>query len=183
MAGAGDEALVQKLGAEGLSQREIARRTGIPRTTIQNILKRSAQMSASAMSESTLGVHIDVPAMRSKGTPEIHRNTQPMSSGDVPPVHSGVSPVLVKGVPEVHIDIQLLRDLNALWPDLQDLVAEWRARKAIRRGSHDGSRDTQLKTYHVERRHIERIAAYANEAGLSQGEVLNEAIRQFFEGK
>jgi hypothetical protein len=183
MARAGDEALVQKLGAEGLSQREIARRTGIPRTRVQDILKRSAQMSASAMSESTLGVHVDVPAVRSKGTPEIHRNTQPINSQDVPAVHSDVSQVLVKSIPEVHIDIQLLRDLNALWPDLQDLVAEWRARKAIRRGPYEASRETQLKTYHVEKRHIDRIAAYAKEVGLKQSEVINEAIRRFFEGQ
>jgi len=183
MARAGDEALVQQLRAKGLSQREIARQTGIPRTTVQDILKRSAQTLTSAIPESTLDVHANVPAMRSKDTPEIHRNTRPVNSGDVPAIHSSVSQVLVKGVPEVHIDIQLLKELGALWPDLQDLVAEWRARKAIRHGPHDGSRDTQLKTYHVERRHIERIAAYAKEAGLSQGEVLNEAIRQFFEGK
>jgi hypothetical protein len=96
-------------------------------------------------------------------------------------VHPGVSPVLLKGVPEVHIDIQLLQELGALWPDLQDLVAEWRARKAIRRGPYDASRETQLKTYHVEKRHIDRIATYAKEMGLKQSEVVNEAFRQFFE--
>jgi hypothetical protein len=180
---ASDEALVQKLRAEGLSQREIARQTGIPRTTVQDLLKRSAQMPASAISESTLNVHADVPAVQSKCTPEIHRNIQPASSGEVPAVHPGVSQVLVKGVPEVHIDIQLLKELNAVWPDLQDLVAEWRTRKAMRRGPYDTSRDTQLKTYHVEKRHIDRIATYAKEVGLKQSEVVNEAFRQFFEGR
>jgi hypothetical protein len=91
--------------------------------------------------------------------------------------------VLVKGVPEVHIDIQLLKELGTLWPDLQDLVAEWRARKAIRHGPREASRETQLKTYHVEKRHINRIAAYAKETGLKQSEVINEAIRRFFEGQ
>jgi predicted urease superfamily metal-dependent hydrolase len=63
------------------------------------------------------------------------------------------------------------------------LVAEWRARKAIRRGPYDASRETQLKIYHVEKRHIDRIATYAKEMGLKQSEVVNEAFRQFFEGK
>jgi hypothetical protein len=183
MARAGGEARVRKLQAEGLSQREIARQTGIPRTTVQDILKRSAQAPASATPESTPDIHIDVPAVHSSGTPKVHRNTRPVSSTDVPAVHSGVSPVLVTGVPEVHIDIQLLQELGALWPDLQDLVAEWRARKAIRRGPYDASRETQLKTYHVEKRHIDRIATYAKEMGLKQSEVVNEAFRQFFEGK
>jgi transcriptional regulator with XRE-family HTH domain len=182
MARTGDETLVQKLRAEGFSQREIARRMGIPRTTVQDILKRSAQMPA-AVSESTLDVHADVPAVRSKGTPERHRKIQPESSGDVQAVHRDVSQVLVRGVPEVHIDIQLLKELNAVWPDLQDLVAEWRARKAIRRGPHEVSRETQLKTYHVEKRHIDHIATYAKEMGLKQSEVVNEAFRQFFAGK
>jgi hypothetical protein len=146
MVRAGDEARVRKLQAEGLSQREIERRTGISRRTIQRMLQRSAQAPASAVA-----------------------------------VHPGVSPVLLKGVPEVHIDIQLLQELGALWPDLQDLVAEWRARKAIRRGPYDASRETQLKTYHVEKRHIDRIATYAKEMGLKQSEVVNEAFRQFFE--
>jgi hypothetical protein len=183
MARAGDEARVRKLLADGLSQREIARQTGIPRTTVQDILKRAAQTPTSALSESTPDVHVDVPVVRSKGTPKIHQNTRSARSGNVPAVHSGVSPVLVKGVPEVHIDIQLLQELGALWPDLQNLVAEWRARKAIRRGPYDASRDTQLKTYHVEKRHIDRIATYAKEMGLKQSEVVNEAFRQFFEGK
>jgi transcriptional regulator with XRE-family HTH domain len=183
MARAGDEARVRKLQADGLSQREIARQTGIPRTTVQDILKRAAKLPASALSESTPDVHVDVPAVRAKGTPKIHRNTRPVSSADVPAVHSGVSPVLVKGVPEVHIDIQLLQELGALWPDLQDLVAEWRVRKAMRRGPYDASRETQLKTYHVEKRHIDRIATYTKEVGLKQSEVVNEAFRQFFEGK
>src|SRR5919197_5456538 len=181
MARAGDEARVRKLQADGLSQREIARQTGIPRTTVQEILKRAAQMPASAPSESIPDVHVDVPAVRSKDTPKIHRHTRPANSGDVPAVHPGVSRVLVQGVPEVHIDIQLLQELGALWPDLQNLVAEWRARKAIRRGPHEGSRDTQLKTYHVETRHIARIATYAKEMGLKQSEVVNEAFRQFLE--
>jgi Homeodomain-like domain len=183
MSGAGDEALVQKLGAEGVSQREIARRTGIPRTTVQDILKRSAQMPASSMSQSTPDVHADVPAVRSIVTPKVHRNTQPVDPNDVPAIHPGVSTVLVKGVPEVHIDIQLLKELGTLWPDLQDLVAEWRARKAIRHGPREASRETQLKTYHVEKRHINRIAAYAKETGLKQSEVINEAIRRFFESQ
>jgi hypothetical protein len=182
MARTGDEMLVQQLGAEGLSQREIARRTGIPRTTVQDILKRSAQLP-SAISECARDIHADIPAVRSKGTSVIHRKIQPASSGDVPAVHRGVSQVLVKGVPEVHIDVQLLKELNAVWPDLQDLVAEWRARKAMWCGPCDSSRETQLKTYHVEKRHIDRIATYAKDVGLKQREVVNEAFQQFFEGK
>lgn len=98
-------------------------------------------------------------------------------------IYSGVSAVLVKGVPEVHIDILLLERLGALWPNLQNLVAEWRARKAIRRGPYEVSRDTQLQTYHVEKRHSDHMATYAKAVGVKQSEGVNEAFRQFFEGK
>src|SRR5262247_1903814 len=82
MARVDDEARARKLRAEGLSQREIARQTGIPRTTVQDILKRSAQLPASAPSESTPDVHVGVPTMHAKGTPKIHQNTRPARSGD-----------------------------------------------------------------------------------------------------
>jgi DNA-binding transcriptional regulator LsrR (DeoR family) len=108
-----------------------------------------------------------------QGSAQVTPSTSP--SVDTPPVHRDISEPLSES-PQ-------LQELVAMWPDLTAMVGEWRARKAVRREQGDASRETRLKTYHVEKRHIERIAAYAKEAGLSQSEVLNEAIRQFFEGR
>jgi len=101
----------------------------------------------------------------------------------VPKVHLDTSQALLAGTSEIHLDIPMLRELVALWPDLAKMVEEWRARKAVRREQGDASRETRLKTYHVEKRHINRIATHAKDVGLSQSDVVNEAFRQFFEGR
>ena len=97
-------------------------------------------------------------------------------------IYSGVSAVLVKGVPEVHLDLLRLERWGALWPNRQHRVAEWRARKAIRRGPYEVSRDTQLKTDHVEKRPSDHMATYATAVGWKQREGVHEAFRQFCEG-
>jgi hypothetical protein len=181
-----DEHRVWKLHTQGLSQREIARQAKIPRTRVQNILKRLAQGSAQVTPSTSPSVdappvHHDISGASSESSPPIYEGVPQTALVSVPKVHLDTSQTLSTDISEVHLDIPLLRELVALWPDLAKMVEEWRARKAVRRGQADGSRETRLKTYHVEKRHIEQIAAYAKGAGLSQSEVVNEAFRRFFE--
>jgi hypothetical protein len=181
-----DERRVWELHVQGISQREIARQTGIPRTTVQSILKRLPQASTQVMSSAS--PPIDKPLVQSATSEipsgkisQVYEGVPQVALMSIPKVHHDTSPLLSAGTSEVHLDVPLLRELGTMWPDLTTMVGEWRARKAIRHREGGSSRATQLKTYHVEKRHIDRIAMYAKEVGLSQSDIVNEAIRRFFE--
>jgi hypothetical protein len=61
-----DTAALQHLLTEGLSQREIARRLGIPRSTLQDYLKR----------QQVVPVHRGTPTLLPRGGPEVDRRPQ-----------------------------------------------------------------------------------------------------------
>jgi hypothetical protein len=56
-----DDVALRRLLAEGLSQREIARRLGVPRTTLQDYLKR----------QQVVPVHRGTPTLLTRGPPEV----------------------------------------------------------------------------------------------------------------
>jgi hypothetical protein len=183
-----DEQRVWELQAQGIPQREIARQTGIPRTTVQGILKRlprertSVISSASPPTDTSL-VQSGTSEIPPRSVSQVDKGVPQVALVSIPMVHHDTSPWLSSGTSEVYLDIPLLRELGVIWPDLATMIEEWRARKAIRHKDGDRSRATQLKTYHIEKRHIDRIAMYAKEVGLSQSDVVNEAIRRFFESR
>jgi transcriptional regulator with XRE-family HTH domain len=61
-----DDAALRRLLAEGLSQREIARRLGVPRTTLQDHLKR----------QQVVPVHRGTPTLLTRGPPEVDLSPQ-----------------------------------------------------------------------------------------------------------
>jgi len=67
--------------------------------------------------------------------------------------------------------------------DLQELVMWWQERKATLLQTNDASRETERTTFHVERRWIEAIRRQADLDHLTITQVVNEAFRQYFEGK
>jgi DNA-binding Lrp family transcriptional regulator len=134
-----DEEL-QRLVSEGVSQREIARRTGFPRATLQNRLKR-------------LQVY------------EVHR---------------GTPSILPRRTPAVDLRLHTPADLDAIKVDLLEVVEWWRARK-MRRVDPRRPRTTQRQTWHVDVRWIEAVKEAADVEGVPQAEIIDRALRQYFE--
>jgi transposase len=136
-----DETLRQLMG-QRLSQREISRQTGIPRTTLQARLKRL----------------------------EVH------------PVHHGTPTVIPRGGPEIDLRPQTPAELDAITADLLEVVDWWRTRK-LRRVDPRRLRTTRRQTWHVDIELVERVKEAADAEGVSQAEILDRALRQYFEGR
>ena len=100
-------------------------------------------------------------------------------------VHRGTSVVMprrVPGPPQVHYLSEILMEIEAIKTDLLEVVHWWRARK-MRRVDLGGPRNTQCWTVHVDKRWIEAVKEMAEAEGVSQAEVVDRALRQFFEGR
>ena len=67
--------------------------------------------------------------------------------------------------------------------DLAEMLAWWRERKQLTETSHDPERETERKTYHVEKRHIAAIERAADFERVSITEIVNRAFRHYFAGK
>jgi hypothetical protein len=67
--------------------------------------------------------------------------------------------------------------------DLQEIVGWWRARQAALHHAQNASRQTERATFHVEQRWVAAIHRQADLDHLSITQVVNEAFRQYFEGK
>ena len=145
MAGVVDLYQVQILLSQGLSQREIARRLGIPRTTLQDHLKRTQA--------------VDIRRGNTLILPQ-----------------RGPRPPQVYPVPETPAA------LEGVAADLLEVAQWWRTRK-LQRVSPGPPRDTQRQTWHVDKQWIERVKEMAEVGGVSQAEIVNRALRQFFEGR
>ena len=127
-----DEHHLQELLEQGLSEREIARQTNIPRTTLQ---RRIAKLNIQS------------------------------------------TPI---GTPQC---VPIAAELAASWDDLQEMIVWWRERKQLAQTSSDPERETERKTYHVERRHIDAIERAADLERVSITEIVNRAFQHFFAGR
>jgi hypothetical protein len=71
-------------------------------------------------------------------------------------------------------------ELDAVKSDFWEMITWWRDRK-LKAVQARTPRDTQRQTYHVERRYIELIKHEAETEGVSITEVVNRALRMYFE--
>jgi hypothetical protein len=71
-------------------------------------------------------------------------------------------------------------ELDAVKSDFWEMITWWRDRK-LKAVQASTPRDTQRQTYHVERRYIELIKHEAETEGVSITEVVNRALRMYFE--
>lgn len=149
-----DERRLRKLLAQGVSQQEIARQLGIPRSILQGILQRLHAPE----------VYQDPPVLTAKGPPAINEST-PLSQVESP-LPGQLSPLTAE-------------ELSAAREDLWELITWWRLRKQqVHRGT---PRETQCYTSHVEKQWIERIKQEAEAEGTTIAEIVNRAFRQYFE--
>jgi hypothetical protein len=73
-------------------------------------------------------------------------------------------------------------EIDAVKSDFWEMITWWRDRK-LKAVQASTPRDTQRQTYHVERRYIELIKYEAETEGVSITEVVNRALRAYFERK
>jgi hypothetical protein len=165
-----DDAQLRALAAEGLSKAEMARRLGVPRPTLVDRMQklgletRTTYVAPDGMPE----VHNSTP----EGTPEVYQGTLECTPG----VHQGIPIIPPEG--DHGIALEMLTDLL---PDLQELAQWWRSR---REALQDGEpRKTERVTFHVEQRWIAAIRQQADQDGTSITHVVNQAFRQFFQGR
>ncbi len=71
-------------------------------------------------------------------------------------------------------------ELEAVKADFWEMITWWRDWK-LKAVQASIPRDTQRQTYHVERRYIELIKHEAETEGMSITEVVNRALRMYFE--
>jgi hypothetical protein len=144
---------VQALLTQGLSQREIARRLSIPRST-PAIPPQTAPTGA-GFPDSGSGDR-DAPAAAWMA---VHRRSTEST---------GAPPELVS----------LLSDL----PALQEVAQWWRERK-LQRVSPSGPKATERWTIHVERQWIDHVKEEAETLGIPIMTIVNRAFEHYFEGR
>jgi hypothetical protein len=71
-------------------------------------------------------------------------------------------------------------ELDAVKSDFWEMIQWWRDRR-LKQVHKSVPRDLQRQTYHVERRYIELIKHEAETEGVSITEVVNRALRAYFE--
>jgi hypothetical protein len=148
-----DQKRLRKLLAEGKSQREIAQAFKIPRTSLQRIIK-----------------NLDTP---SPPSPDASPTTKtPAATSSIPFVST----------PMIDTGTLAPAELEAVRSDFWEMIRWWRDRK-IKLVNKGRPRETTRATYHVERRFVELIREEAEAEGISITEVVNRALRAYFEGK
>jgi hypothetical protein len=91
-----------------------------------------------------------------------------------------LSPVPTISPPVVDTSTLSPAELDAVKSDFWEMITWWRDRK-LKVIQASTPRDTQRQTYHVERRYIELIKHEAETEGVSITEVVNRALRMYFE--
>jgi transcriptional regulator with XRE-family HTH domain len=148
-----DERRLRQLLARGVSQQEIARQLGIPRSILQGLLERLHAPE----------VYQVPPVLTAKGRPAINESTLPSQVESLAP--GQVSPLTAE-------------ELSAAREDLWELIIWWRLRKQqVHRST---PRETQRYTSYVEKQWIERIKQEAEAESTTIAEIVNRAFRQYF---
>ncbi len=93
---------------------------------------------------------------------------------------SPLSPVPAVSPPMVDTSTLSPAELEAVKSDFWEMIQWWRDRK-MKQVHKSVPRDLQRQTYHVERRYIELIKHEAEMEGVSITEVVNRALRMYFE--
>ena len=132
---------LQELIDQKLSQREIANRTGIPRSTLR-------------------------------------RRLHALST---PQVNMGLPHASDECVPEVHHGTHAPAEITAVWDEMQEILAWWRARKRALETDADTGQETHRQTYHVQKRYIEAIKRASDMERVSIAEIVNRAFKEFFD--
>jgi hypothetical protein len=173
-----------RLKAQGLTERAIARELDIPWTSFWRELQRREAQPAEAHQGTPAAdqarhtpAHPSTPAVRQRhtrahlGTPATHPTR----------VHPGTPAEPPAGVhPSPPLPPELVRML-ALLPDLEALVARERDRQRLLSTPLGIPRHTVKKTYVVEQLYVDLIERYAQAEGLELKAVLNLALHEFFE--
>jgi hypothetical protein len=166
MARAIDWAQYDTLKAQGLADREIARRWEIPWSTFQRERQRHTQ------------AHPSTPAVRQRhtrahlGTPVTHptRVHHGTPAEQPTPAHPGTP------MPD-----ELAGRLLSLLPDLEAMVARERDRQRLLSTPIGTPRHTIKKTYVVDTLYVDLIERYAQAEGVELKDVVNLAFHEFCE--
>jgi hypothetical protein len=154
------------LKAQGLSDREIARRFEIPWTSFYRAKQRYTAAHPSPPEPQSTTVHPSTPARQRRHTP-VHPGT---------PNH--------KPTP-VHLSTPLSNDvavrLLSMLPDLEVIVARERDRQRLLSTPIGTPRHTAKKTYVVDTLYVDLIERYAQAEGVELKDVVNLAFHEFFE--
>jgi hypothetical protein len=165
MARALDWMQYDRLKAEGLADREIARRWAMPWSTFC----REKQRRQEAPADGAPPAHRGTPLVNSRST-RAHRGTPTLPSREPTPVHSGTP------LP----DEAALRLLSLL-PDLEVIVAREHDRQRLLSTPIGTPRHTVKKTYVVDTLYVDLIERYAQAEGAELKDVVNLAFHEFFE--
>ena len=141
-------------------------------------------------------------ASHAEGAPEDHPGMPPLYVHPGIPDESEESPVGAEGIEGVHEEIpalpltglqegphgppgagltpELIEALTTSWPELQRMLAWWRARQ---QHSEEPPGKLARVTYHVAPKWIEAVKHEADVTGESYAAVVNRAFAQYFAGK
>src|SRR5262249_52417163 len=110
-----------------------------------------------------------------------------VGSEDIAEVHRGVPSLPLTGIPEgdsgppvEHLSPPLAEALTAAWPELQQMLEWWPAR---RQQQHEPTEKLERVTYHVAPRWIAAVKREADLTGESYAAIVNRALAQYFAGK
>lgn len=97
-------------------------------------------------------------------------------------------PMFTIGTHDVHTDKTMStsgihQKLDGMVDDLSEIVTWWQERKATLQTSQDDSRETRRVTFFVEKRWEDMIRRQSDIDGLTYTQIVNEAFKQYFEGK
>ena len=203
----------EELKAQGLSQRAIAERMGMPEATLRNNLKVLAQAVAQTVGE---GIPTEDQGLPSQKNPEVHLGTRegdprgtPGGDPSIPPlyVHPGIpddgkeSPVDAEDIEGVHESIPALSlasmhetvqgpSVAGLSPQLVEALTEaWPDLVHMldwwraRQHAQESPEKLTRTTWHVAPRWVEAVRREADLTGESYAAVVNRAFATYFQGK
>jgi hypothetical protein len=174
MARAIDWSHYDRLKAQGLADREIARRWEIPWSTFHRETKKRESLPA----HEPTAVHRGTPTRQQRhtrahlGTPGTHPTR----------VHRGTpAQQPTQAHPGVPMPNDLAARLLSLLPDLEAMVTRERDRQRLLSTPIGTPRHTVKKTYVVDTLYVDLIERYAGTEGLELKDVVNLALHEFFE--
>ena len=159
-----DDSQLRSLVAEGLSPTEIAKRLGLPRSTVRERLQKL-----------DLAPPPGIPAA--------------VSTDGIPHVYNAMLLTMIPALQEMVTwwqEHKATLDAALGWQqhkDTLDMRVWWEERKALLEKASDASQDTERTTFHVERRWVEAIRRQADLDHLTITQVVNRAFQTFFTEK